>query len=262
MMELEKSGLNRFARITTISNNKPIFCVSTDNIDSAVTKIISSGHRSLPVIDEKDNIVGIVTAADIMDSFLIGQDFSHPVSEIMHRDVMTCNYDDTIGFILQKFKMSRRGRLPITQNKKLVGIVSERDIVKYFVNINFQRKVESTMTSKPLFVASSISILEAIKTIVNTHYRRLPINDSGKLVGFIMANDLLKVLKTRNYRFSQLQDSLATVMIKNIVTVRKEDDISSAIKAMIVHDIDGVLVSDNNRLEGILTERNILEQIN
>jgi CBS domain-containing protein len=262
MMELEKSGLNRFSKIAVIANMKPIFSTNKESIDSAVTKIINSNHRSLPVVDSKLRVLGILTASDILDSFLIGQDFSQTVTEIMHRDVLTCNYDDTIGFVLQKFKMSRRGRFPLTKGGSLEGIVSERDIVKYFANMNFQNKIESIMTTKPLFISPHITILDAIKTIVNTHYRRLPILENNKVVGLIMANDLLKVMKMQNYKFSLLQDQLSTVMIKNVISVRKDEDVSVAIKTMMVHDIDGVIVSDNQKLEGILTERNILEHIN
>jgi len=262
MIELEKSGLNRFARISSIANMKPVFCTMKDSIDTAVIKIINSNHRSLPVVDTKLRIMGIVTSSDILDSFLIGQDFSRPASEIMHRDVLTCNYDDTIGFVLQKFKMSRRGRLPLKKEGSLAGIVSERDIVKYFVNSNFQNKIETMMTKKPLVIPSNISILNAIKTMVNTHYRRLPVVDGSKLVGLIMSNDLLKVLKIKNYRFSMLEDKLETVMIKNIISARKEEDISAAIKMMMVHDVDGIIVAEGQKLEGILTERNILEHIN
>lgn len=262
MIELEKSGLNRFSKITTISNLHPISCAVSETIDSAVAKIIDSAHRSLPVVDKNSKIVGIVTSADILDSFLIGQDFSHPVSEVMHRDVLTCNADDTIGFVLQKFKMSRKGRFPVKKEGKLVGIVSERSFVQYFANINFENKLESIMTKKPLFVSSNISIIDAMKTIVNTHYRRLPVVSDNKLVGFVMSGDLLKILRIRNYKFSLLQNPISSVMIKNLITVKKDADISAAIKAMLVHEIDGVLVSDDDRLEGIVTERNILEQIN
>jgi len=262
MIELEKSGLSRFSKVTTIANLKPIFCTSKESIDSAVTKIISSNHRSLPVIDSNGKILGIITASDVIDSFLIGQDFSHPVSEIMHRDVLTCSDDDTIGFALQKLKMSRRGRLPIKNGAKLVGIISERDIVKYFANVNFQAKINSFMTTKPLFVSPNLSVLNALKTIVNTHYRRLPVVENGKLVGLIMANDLLKILKSSNYKFSLLQGPVSGAMIKNVVTAKKEEEVTVALKLMMVHDIDGVIISSDEKLEGILTERNILEQIN
>lgn len=262
MIELEKSGLNRFTKISTIANMKPIFCSDKDKIETAVEKLIKANHRSLPIINSKEKIVGILTATDILDSFLIGQDFTHKISEIMHHDVLTVEFDNTIGYVLQKFKMSRRGRMPVKKGDKLVGMISENDIVKFFVNVNFQSQISSIMTMKPLFTNSSTSILTAIKTVVNTHYRRIPIVDGGKLVGLIMANDLLRILKERNYRFSMLQDSLYTAMIKNVITIKKDYDVSAAIKMMLVHEIDGVIVSDSQKLEGIITERNILEQIN
>lgn len=262
MIDLELSGLNRFTRITTIANMKPIFCRENESIDSVVGKIINSNHRSIVVVDSKQKITGIVTAAEILDSFLIGQEFSLPISGIMHRDVLTVESDNTIGYVLQKFKMSRRGRFPVKRENKLVGIVGENDIVKFFSNLNFETKIESIMTKKPLFLNMTNSILNAMKSIVSSHYRRLPVVDGGKLIGLVMANDMLKLLKERNYRFGLLQNPISTVMIKNVITAKKEEDVSVAVKMMLVHEIDGVVVADNQKLEGIITERNILEQIN
>ena len=51
-------------------------------------------------------------------------------------------------------------------------------------------------------------------------------------------------------------------MIKNIFTVKKNDDLSVAIKIMETKGIGGLpVVDDKKKLEGIITERDILEKI-
>jgi len=262
MIDLEKSGLNRFTSITTIASMKPVYCHDKDSIDAVIKKIIDSRHRSIPILGKNGSVSGIVTATDILNSFMTGMDFSKPISGIMVHDVLSVNSHDTIGYVLQKFKVSRRSRFPVLHDGKLAGIVSDFDIVKFFVDSSFGEKTENVMTRKPFFIQPSISIMNAVKTMVNSHYRRLPVVDSGKIAGLVIANDLLKILKERNYAFPALEDKISSVMIKNPITVKQTDDISAAIKTMMVHEIDGVLVSEDAKLEGILTERNILEQIN
>jgi len=58
---------------------------------------------------------------------------------------------DSIEFVLQKIKLSRRGGLPILKKRKLVGMVSERDFVKYFDKVKFGKNVGEIMTKKPFF---------------------------------------------------------------------------------------------------------------
>jgi predicted transcriptional regulator len=52
------------------------------------------------------------------------------------------------------------------------------------------------------------------------------------------------------------------MMVKNVFTITKDKDLSDAIKIMKSKNVDGLPVVDNeNHLEGIITERDILEQI-
>jgi len=261
-IELEKAGLDKSQKISTIAQLNPSLCKDTDSIKHVTETISKTGHRRIPIVSRRKKFIGIITAMDILDAYLRKQDFNEKISMIMTRDVIFCEKDDAIGYVLQKFKISRRGTLPVLHKSKLVGIVTEREMVKHFSKINFGMKVEELMTRKPFIIKPTITILDALKTIVNTHYRRLPIVDNKKLVGFITAIDILNVMSKNNNFSSKLSEPIESIMIKNVYSVKKTEDVSDAIKIMEKNGIGGLPVADeDNTLEGLITERDILEEI-
>lgn len=261
-VELEKAGLDRFQKIIKIANPNPIFCKETDKIFTIIDTMLNTGHRRLPVVSKKQEVVGIISLMDILNAYLRKQKFNDSISTIMSRDVIFCNESDTLGQVLQKFKFSRRGGFPILKDKKLVGMITERDIVKHFSNINFGMKIEDMMTRKPLYTNSNVSILDCLKSIVNTRYRRLPVIKNSRLIGVETGTDILSYLKDNNYSESSLMKSVESVMIRDVVSISKDKDISDAIRLMKSKDIGGLpVVNERTILEGFITERDILEEI-
>lgn len=260
---LELAGIRRENKIITIANLNPVSCKSSEKILNAVDVIIRTGHRRLPIVSTKNTLEGIITITDLLDAFLRRQEFDENIETIMVREVIFCEESDTIDFVLKKIKLSRRGGFPIVDtNKKLVGIISERDFVKYFSNIPFDVKVGEIMSRKPLGITAEVSILDSLKTIVNAKYRRLPVLSHGKLVGIVTSIDLLKYIKNHDYRFEDLDEPVDLIMKKDVFTISKEADLSEAIRVMRAKDIGGILiVNEENKLEGIITERDILEEI-
>lgn len=262
-VELESAGLNRFDSVLKIANVTPICSYESDSIRQVAEQIILTKHRRIPIISRKRKLVGIITIMDILDAFLRGLSFDEKISTIMIRDVIYCKVDDKIGFVLQKFKLSRRGGFPIVDDDmNIIGIVSERDFVKHFSDVTFGTKVKEVMTPKPFVLKPEMSIIDSLKSLVNTHYRRLPVVEGKKLVGLIVAVDFLKYIRSKNYELTDLTSPITSILIRDVYTVDKEADVSFAVKIMKKHDIGGILVVDREKiLEGIITERDVLRKI-
>ncbi|MEM5870031.1 MAG: CBS domain-containing protein [Candidatus Aenigmatarchaeota archaeon] len=261
-IELSLAGLNKEDKIIQLSELNPTFCFEKEKIKEVINKIIEKGHRRLPILSKNKKLVGIITTMDILEAFLRKQDFQDPISLIMNRDVIFCDVNETLGNVLLKFKFSRRGGFPVTKNGKLVGMISERDIIRRFSSVSFGIKVEEVMTKKPFFLDPKVSILDAIKSMVNTHYRRLPLVKDKKLVGIFTSADALFYLKKIDFNFSNLLDPVIPTFTKEVYYIEKDKDVSEAIKEMIKRDVGGLpVVSDDMILEGIITERDILEEI-
>lgn len=261
MIKLEDAKINRFEKIEKLANPNPIYCKESDKIVSVSQKILSTNHRRMPILSKSDKLVGIATYMDILDALLRGQKKDSAISNIMTRDVVSCDANDTISFVLQKLKMSRRGGLPILKKDKLFGVISERDFVKKFSDANFNTSVREIMTPRPFYISKNLSILDGLKSIVNTRYRRLPVVEK-ELVGIVTAADLLKHMDENDYDLSALEKPIDSIIKTTVCAISGGEDVSQAIKLMETNDVGGILIVDkNNRLEGIITERDILEEI-
>ncbi len=97
----------------------------------AVTHLLSGSFSGLPVIDEYNKLVGIVTEFDILDATLQGKDLETTrVFEIMTKDVHTADRDTPVMEIAKIMKEKNLIRCPIMEGEKLVGIVARCDILK------------------------------------------------------------------------------------------------------------------------------------
>jgi CBS domain-containing protein len=261
-ISLSLAGFNKQEKIISLSELNPTCCLENEPIASVVKKMIDEGHRRLPVLAKNKKVVGIVTTMDILGAFLRKQNFNDPISTVMNREVIFCEASEPLGTVLQKFKFSRRGGFPVIEEGRILGMVSERDIVRKFTNVNFGTRVEEAMTRKPFYISSNVSILDALKSMVNTHYRRLPVVDNRKLTGIITSADVLSYLKDNEFSFPSLAVPITPTFNKKVVSIDKEKDLSDAIRLMVEHDVGGLpVVGDDNVLEGIITERDILEEI-
>jgi len=85
-------------------------------------------HRisGLPVVDEGNDIIGIVTEADIISKV---DKEGLRVSDIMSTEVTSVNEETTVSEIALLLTERKIKRVPVVQDGKLVGIVSRADIV-------------------------------------------------------------------------------------------------------------------------------------
>ena len=100
----------------------------TEVID-VVKVLISHKISGLPVVDKDENIVGIITEKDLLNLVFDGHWHDITVGEVMTKDVVYFSPDDNIDLIALKISQRRFRRVPIVENKKVVGIVSRRDII-------------------------------------------------------------------------------------------------------------------------------------
>jgi len=260
-LQLEKIGINRKDKIITVCSKNPVVAFSEEKIIEVSKKLAVTGHRSLPVVDKKMKLVGIVTITDILNILFSGGNMNSSIESIMSREVVSCESGETIEFVLQKMKISKRGRLPVISDKKVVGLISETDFIlatKEFSS--FERfTIEDVMTRKPFFVLSSFTVREVARTMVNGKYRRLPVVENGNLVGYITSTLLFKHLVNNSFSEDSLNQKISEVMTRNPIVVLSSESLANVLKIMKEKKISSMLIVDEkNRLEGIFTERDYI----
>ena len=86
------------------------------------------------------------------------------------------------------------GAVAVLRGDELVGIFSERDLMKRVVAAGrdlVQTKVEEVMTADPLVVSPQAHIGECMRTMKEHSFRHLPICDGRKIKGLLSLRDLL-----------------------------------------------------------------------
>lgn len=93
--------------------------------------------------------------------------------------------------LMSKYRISG---VPVTEGKKLVGIITNRDLR---FETDFSKKIKESMTSKGLITAKEGITLEAAKAILAKHrIEKLPITDNeGNLKGLITIKDIEKAIR-------------------------------------------------------------------
>jgi len=115
------------------------------------------------------------------------------ISEIMTKDVITLSVDDTVEHAAKLMKQHNIGSIPVNTKEKIVGIVTDRDIILRCVAEGKDLKtqvVREIMTSNPVVGDENINVDDAARIMSERQIRRLPIVGNNSLVGMVSLGDL------------------------------------------------------------------------
>jgi CBS domain-containing protein len=115
------------------------------------------------------------------------------VSTIMSTVVVTVKPTDRVATALRRMVKHKIGSIIVVDEKRPVGIVTERDIsTRTAKGQNVRGMIVRNLMSKPLVtVSSSAEVQEAVEQMVRRDIRRLPVVDGDKLVGMVTERDIL-----------------------------------------------------------------------
>jgi CBS-domain-containing membrane protein len=178
-----------------------------DDAVSAVKKMLKADAWYAPVVtSEGDQIYrGVLSLANFIEPLLKTnpEKFLKDASEIMTKNVLTCSPDDQIDNIWRLMQQKRLAGLPVVKNGKLVGIVTQKDLLESgAVMPAFEAtkgrfrdppKIASMMKTNLVAVKSSVKVIRIAKVIVQKDIGRVPIKDEkGALVGVVDREDIVR----------------------------------------------------------------------
>ena len=106
-----------------------------DSINKTITTMIDSGVSSLVVERNDDNdALGMITRKDIVETLMTEIESGIEallVENIMSKPVITVNPDLSIPQCYQMMRMMGVRRMPVVNDKELVGILSRTDLFHY-----------------------------------------------------------------------------------------------------------------------------------
>ena len=111
------------------------------------------------------------------------------------RDVATISADSKVSEAVRVLGERRIGALPVVEGARIVGIMSERDVIyclKDHGSEVLDWPISRVMTSPAITVDPSTEVLSALALITQKRVRHLPVVSGGQLVGIVSIGDLVK----------------------------------------------------------------------
>lgn len=104
----------------------------------AMRTLLDERISGAPVVDDRGNLVGLLTQRDCLGVAVQSSYFQEPagrVSDFMSRDVETVRADLGLVELIERFSATPYRRFPVMEGTRLVGQVSRRDILSAILDL-------------------------------------------------------------------------------------------------------------------------------
>jgi len=266
-------------------SNKPITILKNSTISDVIKKLLESKLSRLIVVDS-GKPVGIITEKDI-GLFLFSETTKQgldniPISKIMKpilfvEDQLTPK--ESANMMIEKGVSS----LTVGSEENIKGIFTKTDLVKYYLENPLPKKVVDYMTHDYVFTHSAAPLFKVVRKMLENKVSRIIVkNQNEEPVGIISFRDLFRIsielgseeddsgfAVSDQIRQGFLSEdgfgdiSLAReVMSKGIISIRFNEEISSACKLILENNVSGLVVLDgNDSIAGIISKTDITRAI-
>ena len=263
----------REKELLNVATKKVVTIGKTMPIREAAELMATNNIRRIPVVDPGTNkLVGIIAARDILD-FMGGGDKSklmdkeelikainEPVRKIMEERVKSLSQDRTIQEAVKFFLQTKVGGAPIVDDDGIVvGILSERDLVRTVAGKVTGRLVRDYMIKKPICGTVGMKIDDACKVMLRNGFRRLPVVKDKELVGMITSMDIVKLVAGSKLFEKDLR--IEKIMAKPVITTERDVDLGILAQMIVEKEMGAFPVVENKELVGLITERDLLKAI-
>jgi CBS domain-containing protein len=114
------------------------------------------------------------------------------LADLMATDVLTVSPDTTIADAARRMMARETGAAVVIENDDLVGLISERDLMRAIPDAcSPETPVSERMSRQVMTAAPDTSIPEAMAIMIEGRFRHLPVVDGGRVLGMVSMRDLM-----------------------------------------------------------------------
>jgi CBS domain-containing protein len=196
-------------RVEGIMTSAKHIATVEDEVYSTVRQMLHVDVWYAPVVSSNNekSYRGVFGLGNFIESLMKTnpEKFLEEVSEVMTRNVLACSPEDEVDNIWRLMREKRFAGLPVVRNGKLVGIVTQKDLLESGAilptfespkgRFRDSSKILSVMETNILAVKPSVKIIKVARLMNSKDIGRVPvIDESGNLVGIIDREDIARLI--------------------------------------------------------------------
>lgn len=192
--------------VRTIMTTDIVSLDQSASLNESVEKMLKENIGSIPVLNEKHNIVGIVTERDFALS-MAGVLTDELVKDVMIEDVITTTPGTPIESLTKIMVRNNLRRIPVVSGNELVGIVTSTDVLRFIGDKEIYNNMTSNSGLDVLgktiseIMQPNISIIEPLTRLGDLcelfkekNIGGAPVVKNNELVGIITERDILNTV--------------------------------------------------------------------
>jgi len=204
--------------VETIMERNVVTVEETDSLEDAVETMFEKKVGGCPVVNKDDVVVGIITERDILKYLGRNRKIDGVASDYMTSSVITLRPKDTIEKAMKTMIEKKFRRLPIIDDGILVGLITVREILRYFgmgeafkmltsgnIKDAIDKPISTILANDELLVykdiltfPKNITISQLVSSMLEKGYGVALIVENGKLEGIITERDLIGFLYSKS----------------------------------------------------------------
>jgi acetoin utilization protein AcuB len=267
------------APIATVMTPRPFVLAPSERLDIALSLMVNGGFRHLPVTESGDldgALVGIVSVRDLLAAALprgsvgpAAQRFylkTIQASQVMRSPVHTAQPDTTAWEAARLLAALRVSALPIVERDRLVGIVTESDLLGLVLSqleaegdtMREEPTVAHLMTPSPIVTVEADAPLAVARAALHeAGVRHAPVLADGRLVGVLSDRDLLAAQESIVPHGVEAPEEprriVVDVMSATPLTALADERAADAGRRLLQRKIDFMPVLRGDRIVGVLS---------
>lgn len=168
------------------------FKISLPRIKLHLPKLLKFREKPAQKLSKEKHVTGVI------------------VADVMNKNVYTARPGDTLNYVVRVFADKKISGVPVVKDDRLVGVISESDIVKFIENKELlsdknlglrtlsEIKVEELMHKSPVFVYEYTNLSDAIDSMNKYDITRLPVlNERRELIGIMTRSDVMRSISKK-----------------------------------------------------------------
>ncbi|MBN2475636.1 MAG: CBS domain-containing protein [Pirellulales bacterium] len=240
---------------------RDVVTVSPDETMVSAAKIMSEHRVSCSVVVAEGRVAGILTETDFLKPAAgqCGNLAQVRVAEIMSSPVQTIAPSVSAleaGRIMEDRQIKR---LPVLDGERLIGIVTQTDLVRIYTSSGLRRTVREIMSTDVASIPWTATAAEAAGLMTSRHISSIVAVSGAEPAGILTERDYLKRVVAR--RESPTEISVGEVMSSPLISAPPSCSLFSASKMMSDMGIRRLIILERGRLCGIVAQTDVFRAL-